>query len=462
MAKRRTTRVILAFTVLLTVVMAGFASPAGAHAGDEAYAYLDVTESSLGGRIDIPVPDLEEVLGIELDTADGDIETLMANVAANRDIIDAYLFEHFSIGANGSSWPLTYEEAEPLFEGDSTALYVLFPFTADVPVDEVPRVLDMTFDVLVDDIGDRNLEALIRNDWGAGIVDADTEQIAVFDAGTRTQTIDLGDTGWWKNFSASIELGVDHIKTGPDHILFIMVLVLPAVAIFSAGAWRPAPTFGAALWRVLKIVTMFTVAHSITFTLAGLDILPTPSAKITESIIALSIAAAAFNNVRPVVINREWLLAFAFGLFHGMGFASLVSGLEVDRSTQLVSLLGRNVGIEIGQAAVVILVFPALFLLRRTRAYNPFLVVSSLALSIISLGWGIERLFETDLSIDSWVDPVVEWPRSFFGILIVTAIFAAIWKRESDADRLLPVYGDEDAAAAPEAPPEPEREPVGV
>ena len=67
MAKRQATRVVLAFTVLLTVVMAGFASPAGAHAGDEAYAYLDVTESTLGGRIDIPVPDLEEVHGIELE-----------------------------------------------------------------------------------------------------------------------------------------------------------------------------------------------------------------------------------------------------------------------------------------------------------------------------------------------------------------------------------------------------------
>lgn len=463
MAKRQATRVVLAFTVLLTVVMAGLTSPAGAHAGDEPYAYLDVTETALGGRIDVPVPDLEDAIGLKLDTADGDIETLMANVAANRSVIDAYLVEHFAIGVDGASWQVTYEEAEPLFEDVSTALYVLFPFTVDVPVDEVPRILDVTFDAFVDEL-DRRPVALIRNDWAAGVVDADRERIAVFDAGSRSQAIDLGDSGWWKNFSASIELGVDHIKTGPDHILFVMVLVLPSVAIFASGAWRPAPTFGSALWRVLKIVTMFTVAHSITFTLAGLDILPLPSPRITESIIALSIAVAALNNVRPLAPNKEWLISFAFGLFHGMGFASLVDGLDVSRSTQLVSLLGRNVGIEIGQAAVVILVFPALFLLRRTRAYNPFLVVSSLVLSVVSLGWMIERLFEADLAIDSWVDPVVDWPRSLVGILIVTAVFAAIWKRESDADRLLPVYGGEDASAAPDSPDDlqEEREPVGV
>ena len=440
MIRRQVARTALVFTVLVTMVMAVWTSPAGAHSGDESYAYLDVTESTLGGRIDLPVPDLEAATGLALDTADGDIDVMMANVAANRDVIDEYLYAHFAVGADGAVWNVTYAEAEPLFEDVSTAFYVLFPFEADVPVDEVPRVLEMTFDPFVDINEDHRPVALIRNDWGAGVVDADAETLAAFSADTRSQSIDLGDTGWWKNFSSSIDLGVDHIKTGPDHVLFIMVLVLPAVAIFGAGAWRPAPTFGTALWRVLKIVTMFTVAHSITFTLAGLDILPTPSAKITESIIALSIAAAAFNNVRPVVVNREWALAGAFGLFHGMGFASLVSGLEVDRSTQLVSLLGRNVGIEIGQAAVVVMVFPALFLLRRTVAYRPFLVVSSLALSIISLGWGIERLFEADLGIDAWVDPVVEWPRAFFGILIVTAIFGALYVRERNADRLIPVW----------------------
>lgn len=447
MAVRRIVLGLAAFAVTMVATLGFFASPAAAHSGDESYAYLDVTETTLGGRIDVPVPDLEEATGLELDTADGDIDTLMANVGANRPVIDAYLDEHFNIGAEGQSWSVTFEEAEPLFEDVSTDLYVLFPFTAEVPTGEVPRILDMTFDVFVDEIDDYRPIALIRNDWGAGIVDADTERIAAFDDGSRSQAIDLGDTGWWKNFSSSIDLGVDHIKTGPDHVLFIMVLVLPAVAIFGAGAWRPAPTFGAALWRVLKIVTMFTVAHSITFTLAGLDYLPTPSAKITEGIIALSIAAAALNNVRPVVVNREWLLAFAFGLFHGMGFASLVSGLEVDRSTQLVSLLGRNVGIEIGQAAVVIMVFPALFLLRRTVAYRPFLVVASLALTVVSLGWGIERLFETDLGIDAWVDPVVKWPRAFFGILLVTAAAAALYFRERNADRLLPVWeGDADGA----------------
>lgn len=427
----------VALAVLVAAVVGVFAGPAAAHNGNEAYAYLDVTETSLGGRIDVPVPDLEEALGIDLET--GSIDELIANVNANRDAIVAYLDEHFDIGADGASWSIDFGAVEPLFEDVSTAVYVLFPFSVDVPVGEVPRILDVTFDPFLDEIPDRRPVALIRNDWGAGVVDADRSRIAVFDGGTRSQSIDLGDTGWWKNFRASIDLGLDHIKTGPDHILFVMVLVLPSVAIF-AGTWRPAPTFGRALWRVLKVITMFTVAHSITFTLAGLDILPLPSGRVTESIIALSIAVAALNNIRPLAPNKEWIISFSFGLFHGMGFASLVDGLDVDRSTQLVSLLGRNVGIEIGQSAVVILVFPALYLLRRTTYYRPFLVGSSAVLSFVSLGWMIERMFEVDLGVNDWVDPVVKWPRSLASIAVITVLFAILFVRERNAQRLVAVY----------------------
>jgi len=155
-----------------------------------------------------------------------------------------------------------------------------------------------------------------------------------------------------------MRLGVDHIRTGPDHILFVLVLLLPAVLVFNT-IWRPAENFGASLWRITRVVSVFTVAHTITFSLAGLDILPLPlplplpPSKFVEAIIAISIAAAAIHNLRPIAQNKEWLIAFAFGLFHGMGFAGLVDGLEVSQSTKLLSLLGRNLGIEIGQTVVV-------------------------------------------------------------------------------------------------------------
>ncbi len=182
---------------------------------------------------------------------------------------------------------------------------------------------------------------------------------------------------------------------------------------------------------------MFTVAHSITFTLAGLDILPLPPSRLVESIIAGSIAVAALHNLRPVAANKEWVLSFAFGLFHGMGFASLVDGLDVPKSTQLLSLLGRNLGIELGQTVVVFLCFPALFLLRRTRFYRPFFAAASLALAAISIGWMIERLAEVDLGMASITDPLVEFPRILVIIALATVAAWAFYANESKADRLI-------------------------
>ncbi len=247
-----------------------------------------------------------------------------------------------------------------------------------------------------------------------------------------------------------MELGVNHIRTGPDHILFVLVLLLPSVLVFRGLERMPAESFGSALWRVLKIVTMFTIAHTITFSLAGLDLLPLPPSKFVEAVIAVSIAVAALHNLRPVFHDREWTIAFAFGLFHGMGFASLVGNLDTDRSTQILSLLGRNIGIELGQAFVVVATFPALFLLRRTKAYTGIVTVLSLLFAVVAIGWMIERLFEVELGVSDLVDPVVELPNALVYLAIITALAAAYHRFEDRAGRLVPLAGSEpEADAAP-------------
>ena len=232
------------------------------------------------------------------------------------------------------------------------------------------RSFDVSFDPFFDEFDGRTGVLVIENDLGAGIYDNEETVLVTFNPDNRTRSIDLDDTSSWNNFTASVGLGVDHIKTGPDHVLFVLVLLLPSVLVFS-GQWRPQASFGTALWRVLKIATMFTVAHSVTFTLAGLGWLPLPPSKLVEAIIAISIALAAIHNIKPIFPNKESWLAFGFGLFHGMGFASLVEGLDVSRSTQLISLLGRNVGIEIGQAAVILAGFTGLFPVSYTHLTLP-------------------------------------------------------------------------------------------
>ncbi len=434
-------RPLIAIAVVLTTLLATGGS-ASAHTGDQSYLYLDVTETTVGGRIEVPLADLNAAFELDLSGTD---EEVLAILAANEDFLLNYLDEHFDIGADGQNWTVDLSGGE-LFFSDLEEIddnYIVFPFTVDVPVEPVPREFEVLFDPFVDEIDGRINLALIGNDWQNGVIENGDDSIATYDAGSRTQTIDLGDTSQFNNLWSSMKLGVDHIRTGPDHILFVLVLLLPSVLVFTTK-WEPARSFTSSLWRVLKIVTMFTIAHSITFTLAGFEILPLPSPRIVESIIALSIAAAALHNIRPQFVNKEWLIAFAFGLFHGMGFASLVSGLDVDRSTQLWSLVGRNIGIEIGQAIVIIVLFPALFFLRRTRYYQPFQIVMSLVLAAMALGWVIERSLEVELGVSSVVDPIFGFPVVAVWVVLLTAVSYVLMRQEEAAGRLLPVVGSDD------------------
>ena len=353
-----------------------------------------------------------------------------------------------AIAAVGPSASWQSATVEPLADDplEPNRNYIFVDFVVDVDFETVPRVLDVTFDPFFDDIDNRDGLLLIGNDVQAGVVDNAEEVFVRFTPDSRTQTVSLDDTSWTKNLTASIKLGVDHIKTGPDHILFIFVLLLPSVLVFGAMRWQPAASFTSALWRILKIASMFTLAHTITFTLAGLDLLPLPPSKVIEAVIALSIAAAAVHNLTPVLINKEWAIAFGFGLFHGMGFASLVGGLETSRSVQLISLLGRNIGIEIGQAIVILVAFPALFLLRRTKVYMPLFKVASVGLVIVSLGWMYERVFEHDLGINDAIAPWLDVQKAAIPLVLITALAFAYQWFEGTKGRLLPVFTDEASA----------------
>ena len=424
---------------LLTSLVAATGGTASAHRNDESYLYLDVGDTTLTGRAELTYPDMREVFGFELS---GSPEEQLAELETRYDEVVEYTLARTSIGDGAESWALDFDGIELLFEEDvpeDGTGYAIYPFTVVLPTSEVPQLMEVTFTPFVEEIDDRNNIALVSNDWKRGVIDEETNELAILTADSPSATIDLGNPSQWKNFRASIDLGVDHIRTGPDHIFFVFVLLLPSVLVLLGGAWRPASSFRQSLLRVIAVATMFTIAHSLTFTLAGLDILPLPSSKLVEALIALSIAAAALHNIKPIFGHREWSIAFVFGLFHGMGFAGLVQDLDIDRSTQLFSLLGRNVGIEIGQLIIILITFPGLFLLRRTRAYLPMMYIASVGLAVMASLWVVERLFEVDMGFNDLVDKVLLWPRSLFVVIVLTIAVVIYRQIEAQRGALLPL-----------------------
>ncbi len=432
--KRPRTARALCLMAAAAALMLTMSQPAAAHTTEDPYLYLFVSETTVDGRLELSIGDLEQTLGLSFGDDD---QAIKRSLDQQAPAIRSYASQHLAIGADGVNWDLELADVELFRERDDLAFAVI-PYVADVPDDSVPTDLDVRFDPFFDEADGRNGLLLVTGGWTAGTYDRNAESLITFTGDSRQQAVGLGDRTQWQNFTSSITLGIDHIRTGPDHIMFVLALLLPSVLVFGRE-WQPVSGFLGALWRVLKIATFFTIAHSITFTLAGMGWLPLPPSQIVESIIALSIAAAALHNLKPIFPNREWTLSFVFGLFHGMGFASLVAELEVSRSSQLISLIGRNVGIELGQVVVILVAFPALYLLRRTSWYQPLLTIGSIVLAVLSVSWMIERVFDTDIGTDGIVEGLVQLPRGYAIAALATVVAIGVRTIEDRRQQLQPV-----------------------
>ena len=195
-----------------------------------------------------------------------------------------------------------------------------------------------------------------------------------------------------------LHLGLEHIAFGYDHLLFLLVLLLPAVYRRDpSGAREPVPSWRRALVDVAKILTAFTVAHgaSLAAAVAGLVELPT---RLVESAIAATIVLAALDNLRPFLPANRWLVALGFGLIHGLGFAAALGPLDLPPPDLAVALLGFNLGIEAGQAAVALPFLAAAYPLRTFVLYaRGVLPVGSAAALVLAVLWLVDRAFAVAL-----------------------------------------------------------------
>lgn len=375
--RQRIGAVLAAVALVMTLL-----SPAAAHKSSDSYLSVRVQGERIIGQWDIALRDLDYAIGLDTDN-DGLVTA--GEWRAHQAAIADYTLSRLKIAADGAA--CATQATEHLIDQHSDGAYEVLRFAAVCPA--VPRRLEIGYDFLFD--LDPQHRGLLR------VEEQGATHTAIFSPEQKTWRLEGHASDWRRQIGDYLREGMWHIWTGYDHMLFLTALLLPAVLVRRSGRWEAVATFGAAWRDVLKIVTAFTLAHSVTLSLAVLGYIALPS-RLVESAIALSVVAAALNNVFPLVEKRLWLVAFGFGLVHGLGFANVLAELGLPRDALALSLVSFNLGVEAGQLAVVAALLPLAYLWRRSRAYSSLVLGagSSCIVAIASL-WLIERSFDLKL-----------------------------------------------------------------
>ncbi len=356
--------------------------PAWAHKPSDSYLLLSIHNSRIDGQWDIALRDLSDAIGLD---SDGSGDITWGEVRNKHGEIEAYALSHLALSADKHA--CTTQVVEQLIDHHTDGAYSALRFRSDCngPIEQLSVNYRLLFDI------DAQHKGLLR------LTQDKQTSTAIFSRESPIQEFSFAKRSRWDESMQFIHEGIWHIWLGFDHVLFLLALLLPAVLVRVDGRWQATGKFSSVCWNVVSIVTAFTIAHSLTLSLAALDIVRLPS-RLVESIIAASVVLAGLGNLYPMMIDRRWLVAFGFGLVHGFGFAAVLTDLGLPSNSLLLSLVSFNVGVEIGQLVIVAAFLPLAYIVRRTWSYPKLILTGgSLAVIAIALVWFTERAFDVQL-----------------------------------------------------------------
>jgi hypothetical protein len=370
------------FRTLIGALLLCAAGVSQAHKLSDSYLSLRQSDdgSAFAGQWDIALRDLDYAVGID-SNHDGAIT--WGELKASQHRVRDYAFGRLRLEsiARGDREDCSLRPEQMLVDEHVDGHYAVLRFSANCPFR--PAQLALHYALLFD--LDPTHRGLLQ------ITAGHLSQAAVLPREAPAVAINLDSPQRWQQLAEFLTEGVWHIWKGFDHILFLLTLLFPAVILYRNGRWEPRGSWQASALDILKVVTAFTVAHSVTLSLAVLGLVRVPS-RIVESTIAATVLLGALNNLVPVVLERRWLVAFVFGLVHGLGFASVLADLGLDGTNLALALVGFNTGVEAGQFAVVMLFLPLAVLLRDTVFYRRvFVPVGSGVIGVVAAVWLISR-----------------------------------------------------------------------
>jgi hypothetical protein len=292
---------------------------------------LELTGRTAEAQVEMNGLDLQVALGAKLLGADGQVEPAAVDAAAGR--IETYVAAHVELGASGVRCALTEVRLTPAAEHLRARLRFGCP----------PLSGTLQYRVTLFHEIDPRARHMVT-------VTGDAKRFGLLSVAAPVMELGRREASPWEVARHYLLAGVEHIAIGFDHIAFLIATV----------AW------GRRFWPLAKIVTAFTVAHSITLSAAALDVFDPPGAWV-EVLIAASIVYMAAENFFVRNVAHRWPIVFAFGLIHGFGFAGVLKDYGVPHEALVPALVSFNAGVEVGQLAIVGVVLAGLLAIDRAQ-----------------------------------------------------------------------------------------------
>ena len=385
---------------------------------------LDVEPGRVAMNLHIPLPELELAFG------HGVTHDPEAGISSWGPALRAYLIGHIHpVSAEGLAWTVQVRDmavarAEQTQSGPFQEVTVNLDLAP--PAGASFRKFTLNYDVILHQVVTHKVLVSVHSDWAGGRVEP--VQIGLIAVNTTTARIepfavDLGAGNWWTGFKRMTVLGAEHIREGTDHLLFLLVLLLPATLVMQRNRWAGFAGTHDSLLRLLKIVSAFTLGHSATLLAGALHWLRLPQQPV-EVLIAFSIFVTAVHALRPLFPGQEAKIAAGFGLVHGLAFANVLADLKLSGGPLALSILGFNLGIEFMQLLVIAFTVPWLILLSQTPAHRWIRIAGAVSAAIAASGWMVNRVTGKSNFIERLMDTVTEFAPLGIFVLAVTAIAA--------------------------------------
>jgi HupE / UreJ protein len=396
-----------------------------AHPSPNTLISLDIKTDGVAAELQIPVGELQLAWGANAPKNGVDFTTTYADSLRN------YLKAHITpLSMDGQKWTVEVGEMA-LQEADAqqrgTLQDLLIKVWLKPPSGVSSRQFLFNYDVVMHQLVTHTALVSIRQDWETGVVAEHPEDVGYIAVEPRNGqifplTISRESKGLWGGFKSMVGLGVRHIAEGTDHLLFLLTLLLAAPLLVSGKKWGDFGGTRYALTQLIKIITAFTVGHSLTLIAGTLGWVGFPSQPI-EILIAISIGVTAIHAIKPLFPSREIIVAAVFGLIHGLAFANTLADLDLNTTALTLSLLGFNVGIELMQLAVVALTMPSLIVLSQyPKIYDFIRIGGAVFAGIAAIAWVFERISGQSNVITDGVESVFGYSRWLIGGLAVLAV----------------------------------------